>query len=240
MQDRYTGDLGDFSKLGILRALRETGLSIGVNWYLTPDENHNRDGCHVKYLELEKYKSCDEELWRELKEIVENDRRKVRYLEKNNILQAIFFSERIDFTRKTKHEREEFRQSWHTRALSSLEGMDIIFADPDNGLIVPSAVGKRKENKYVLINELSDYYGQHSSVIYYQHKARKKDDFYTLQHANLICRDEFPGAEGLALKFISTSQRYYFFIIQPRHKKQIEKAVANMLASQWRDYYTVL
>ena len=55
MQDRYTGDLGDFSKLGILRALQPAGLSIGVNWYLTPDENHNGDGRHVKYLSQEEY-----------------------------------------------------------------------------------------------------------------------------------------------------------------------------------------
>ena len=38
MQNRYTGDIGDFGKLGLLRQLRQTGLSIGVNWYLTPDE----------------------------------------------------------------------------------------------------------------------------------------------------------------------------------------------------------
>ena len=54
MQDRYTGDLGDFSKLGILRVLQMAGLSIGVNWYLTPDENHNNDGCHVKHAFLRK------------------------------------------------------------------------------------------------------------------------------------------------------------------------------------------
>ena len=39
--------LGDFSKLGLLRSLRPAGLSIGLNWYLTPDETHNGDGRHV-------------------------------------------------------------------------------------------------------------------------------------------------------------------------------------------------
>lgn len=67
MQDRYTGDLGDFSKLGILRALQAAGLSIGVNWYLTPDESHNGDGRHVKYLRQEEFKACDKVLWQELK-----------------------------------------------------------------------------------------------------------------------------------------------------------------------------
>ena len=81
MQDRYTGDLGDFSKLGILRDLQTAGLSIGVNWYLTPDENHNSDGRHVKYLNQEKFKACDEALWLELKNIVESNHRKAYYLE---------------------------------------------------------------------------------------------------------------------------------------------------------------
>ena len=35
MQNRYTGDIGDFGKLGLLRQLSRTGLSIGVNWYRT-------------------------------------------------------------------------------------------------------------------------------------------------------------------------------------------------------------
>ena len=43
MQNRYTGDIGDFGKLGLLRVLQESGLTIGVNWYLVPDENHNSD-----------------------------------------------------------------------------------------------------------------------------------------------------------------------------------------------------
>lgn len=51
MQNRYTGDIGDFSKLGLLRALRNADLSIGLNWYLTPDETHNSDGRHVSYLD---------------------------------------------------------------------------------------------------------------------------------------------------------------------------------------------
>ena len=42
MQNRYAGDIGDYSKLGLLRALHLAGFSIGLNWYLTPDETHNR------------------------------------------------------------------------------------------------------------------------------------------------------------------------------------------------------
>ena len=240
MQNRYSGDIGDFSKLGILRALQAAGLSIGLNWYLTPDETHNSDGRHVKYLEKEAFRSCDEGLWAELKSIVEAERREVRYLEDERILKAAFFSECLDFSGMAKPKRCEFRKAWYQRSIASLSGKDVICVDPDNGLIVPSAMGKPKENKYVLRNELAGYYAQHSSVIYYQHKARRRDSFYIRQHDDLVHSGDFPGAEGLALKFTTTSQRYYLFIIQPEHRSTIEKAISGMLSTAWSEHFLLL
>ena len=34
MQDRYAGDIGDYGKIGLIRALQSQGLSIAINWYL--------------------------------------------------------------------------------------------------------------------------------------------------------------------------------------------------------------
>ena len=50
MQDRYAGDVGDFVKLGLLRALSPE-RRLGVAWYRFPDEDHNGDGRHISYLE---------------------------------------------------------------------------------------------------------------------------------------------------------------------------------------------
>ena len=44
MQDRYVGDVGDFGKYGLLRALCGGDLTLGVVWYLYPDEEANNDG----------------------------------------------------------------------------------------------------------------------------------------------------------------------------------------------------
>ena len=77
MQNRYTGDIGDFGKLGLLRQLSQTGLSIGVNWYLTPDETHNGDGRHIGYLKNDAFRICDEQLWSALGQIVDSGKRKV-------------------------------------------------------------------------------------------------------------------------------------------------------------------
>ena len=50
MQNRYTGDIGDFAKYGLLRALSK-GKRLGVAWYLYPDEEDNTDGRHIDYLQ---------------------------------------------------------------------------------------------------------------------------------------------------------------------------------------------
>lgn len=45
MQDRYVGDIGDFGKYGLLRALCAHDLSLGVVWYLVPDESRPGRRC---------------------------------------------------------------------------------------------------------------------------------------------------------------------------------------------------
>ena len=182
MQNRYTGDIGDYSKLGLLRALLPCNIPIGINWYLVPDETHNSDGRHVKYLERDVFRQCDEELWRELGEVGHNGERNVRSLQSENILPAVHYSAVLDFSGKKRNEREEIRRTWHRRAMKQLSGAGIICTDPDNGLIVPSARGTVRENKFIMPDEIRDYYLHGSSVIYYQHKARKLDKFYVSQH----------------------------------------------------------
>lgn len=249
MQNRYTGDIGDFSKLGLLRALQSSGFSIGLNWYLTPDETHNDDGRHIDYLHQDEYRACDPGLWLGLKAIVDGKNREVRYMENDDILQATFFSDCLDFHEdaeggkrmcKPKPERIALRTDWFARSLKVMAGNDIVCVDPDNGLVVPSAKGRPKENKYVLPEELASYYAEGATVIYYQHKARRKDPFYTKQLKELLRREDLPGASGLALKFEKVSQRYYMFIIQPKHKEAVEEAVNAMLSTSWGDHFRLL
>ena len=240
MQNRYTGDIGDYSKLGLLRVLQSAGFTIGLNWYLTPDETHNSDGRHVNYLHQDEYRACDPDLWLGLKAIVDGENREVRYMENDDILQATFFSDCLDFRGKKKVKRTERRAEWFTKSLDVMAGNDIVCVDPDNGLVVPSAKGRPKENKYVLPEELARYYAQGSTVVYYQHKARRKDPFYTDQLKALLRREDLPGASGLALKFEKVSQRYYMFLIQPRHRAMVENTVNEMLATDWGDHFRLL
>ena len=62
MKDQYVGDIGDFGKYGLLRFMRDQGVSIGVNWYLTPNDART-DGCHLEYLDSEAMRDYDELLF---------------------------------------------------------------------------------------------------------------------------------------------------------------------------------
>lgn len=240
MQNRYTGDIGDFGKLGLLRRISRAGLSVGVNWYLTPDETHNGDGRHTAYLKDCTFRPCDPPLWQALGEIVAANRRQVSALEAAGLLPAVYYGEPLDFSGLNAAGRQAFRNQWHSRALERLRGQDILFADPDTGLIVPSAAGKPESRKYVLPQELADCYRAGSSVIYYQHKARRDDGFYSAQHRTLLLSGLFPGAEGMVLKFKTTSQRYYCFFIQPRHADGLRACVKELLSSAWGYHFTLL
>ena len=240
MQNRYTGDIGDFGKLGLLRQLSRTGLSIGVNWYLTPDETHNGDGRHTGYLKDDAFRACDEQLWSVLGEIVGEGKRQVSALERPDILQASFYSRILDFTGTDKAERQMLRWEWHNRAIQQLQNCDIVFVDPDNGLIVSSADGTPKSNKFVLPFELAEYYRTGASVIYYQHKARRPDEFYMAQNKQLIVSGAFPDAGNLGLKFKTTSQRYYFFLMKPQHADIITHCVKQMIRTPWKNHFIVL
>ena len=161
-------------------------------------------------------------------------------MESDAILPAKRYSKILDFSDVKKADRECIRNGWHIEAVKMLRGCDLIFADPDNGLICPSAVDTKKSNKYILCKELVDYYKMGASVVYYQHKARKKDTFYIDQHKRLLGNNNFSGATGIGLKFVTTSLRYYFFIVQPRHKEMIFQSVQAMLKAEWKKHFQLL
>lgn len=74
MQDRYAGDVDDFVKLGLLRALAH-GRQLGMVWNRFPDEDHNKDGRHISYLDQpERYRKLDPELFEHLRQVVVSTR----------------------------------------------------------------------------------------------------------------------------------------------------------------------
>ena len=143
VQDRYVGDIGDFGKYGLLRVLCGDELSLGIVWYLVPDEGGDGNGAHVGYLEptpanLHRFRSCDPALYDDLGEMVHNGTRTVRSISERAILPpgTVFYEEPLSFDgmpgigpAATKA-RLVHRSDWVRGAVDATQGCDIVFADP--------------------------------------------------------------------------------------------------------------
>jgi len=244
MQNRYVGDIGDYGKYALLRSIAGTGLTLGVNWYLTPDENHNSDGKHTSYLHKKNFSDYDNELYYILKTIVENDRRNVSSVQKSGVLplNTMYYDSILDLTGNTNPlKRRMLRQSWHNAALSSLKDCEIVFLDPDNGLQVKSvSLTGQKGNKYIGLDELKDYYKLGKSVIFYNHRERKQEEDYLEKFRKLQVDSNFKGAEWLGLKFSRGTTRDYIFVLQPRHFYQIKAQCEALINTAWKENFSLL
>ena len=155
MQDRYAGDIGDYGKIALLRELQSCGLSIAVNWYLAEplDMERKADGTFKqedgKYRIPEKMMVCDKALSDILTGIADSAERSVKALERSDLIpDVIYFSEPVTVDDRT---------GWHEKAMMKLASADVVFVDPDNGMLAKS-VGKKsvRSIKYTFYEEVRE------------------------------------------------------------------------------------
>ena len=222
MQDRYAGDVGDFGKFALLRAIESQGLTVGINWYLAktlPSEIHD-DG---KYTIPTQYETLDQGLSSALNKIFDlGEARSVQALEKAHLLASnLFVNEAVP--RETNQ-----REAWHQKALTKLADCDIVFLDPDNGLNVKSVKrGSPKSPKYVWLHEVSDYIASEKSVIFYNHRPRKKAEAYFAEYAARFA--ECPVLRGKPIRVVTFPRRsirdYFIISATQTHEEKIREAV---------------
>jgi len=112
MQNRYVGDIGDYLKLGILRAL-SPGYHLGVAWWLFPDESYNRDGRHIGYLgRPDLWRHFNPYLFDTLRVIVSSGRRSVRELEAAGVLPGATFASELIPIGEPIAQRQQGRHEW--------------------------------------------------------------------------------------------------------------------------------
>lgn len=237
MQNRYSGDVGDFSKFGLLRQIASTGLVVGLNWYLVDDETHNDDGKHIGYLSDRRFDGCDDSLRDALRLVVDNSR-SVSMLEKQKLVnEAVYFSDQL----LPPATNGFSRYVWHKNAMERLNATDIVFLDPDNGIIVKSVSAKSgKSIKYVMREEIYDYYAAGHSLIIYNHRCRQAEPKY-LRRFDWVCDEPcLKSVHRSGLKFLRGTIRDYIFIIQPKHQHLVSSAVDRLLDSEWNKHFAKL
>lgn len=212
MQDCYTGDIGDYAKYGLLRKL-SAGKTLGVAWYLFPDEEHKSDGDLIGYLEKPRlWRSHDPDLYDTLKGIVTDGQRTVSEVERRGVLgDAQFSSEMLSITNLPVADLREWRSKWFERVLTTLEHCDLVFADPDNGLCEHDRFrpGRVADWKRLPLSEAKALGSDRTAVIYH-HNTRRKGG----HREEVSYWIEKLGAGTRALRWRAFGART-FFIVNP-------------------------
>ena len=143
----FGGWLWHYVKYGLLRAICGA-RRLGVAWYLHPDVGPPGHGKHTAYLQHpDEWRHLDTELFDALKELIP-DRRSVADIQESGILgDAAFAADRLAVSGLKAHAREHWRRRWFNRIKRQLAGCNLVFADPDNGLVSDARFRPaRKEN----------------------------------------------------------------------------------------------
>lgn len=165
------GDVGDFGKYGLLRALcaeeltwgtRTYDLSLGVVWYLVPDEEGTADGGHLGWTNqaattIRRYMNCDPDLYHILLRMLRDGDRSVRAVRERGVLPegTVFYEARLSFAgtpgigRAATERRLDHRRAWARGALESMAEFDVVYLDPANGLESGTPRYRKKGPKYV-------------------------------------------------------------------------------------------
>ncbi len=176
MKNQYFGDINDYTKYGLLRALSNGGeIRTAVCWMLTADDGRG-DGRFIDYLrEPQRWRAFDSTLFDSLARSLNGRRRRdVRWVRTTGVIPGARFCEE----RLTDEAGE--RGPWFTRFLRIAAGSDLVFFDPDNGLEVTSVpYGTRGSGRYLYRRELLATFRAGHSVLVYQHFPRVRRERFT-------------------------------------------------------------
>jgi hypothetical protein len=226
MKDQYFGDINDYRKYGLLRAIiRASGLSILIAWMLTQDDG-STDGKFISYLEdSKKWSHYDPALFQGIRELLESGQgRQVSLIEKTDLLSGVdYFSLHVPDTISD-------RKLWFYALVDRSHGKDFVFLDPDNGLEVKSkGYGHKGSSKYVYWHEVANLWSIGKSLLIYQHFIReKRDDF--IQRMLKTLREATPYS---IVEAFSTPHVVFFMALQPNHHG-LHSAIVDSVEASWK------
>lgn len=222
MKDQYFGDINDYRKYGLLRALQSEGTGrLLVAWMLTPDDG-GPDGSRRTYLDRpEEWARFDPALYAGLVALLPTGvAPRVALLEPTGLLpHASFYSAVVPDARAE-------RDIWREALLRAAAGVDLVFLDPDNGLEVPSRpVGRKGSAKYVTWQEIRELWAGGCSLLLYQHFRREPYADFAVRLAA-----ELQGRTGASfVQVFRTPHVLFLLAAQRRHIPAFRKAIAHAL-----------
>ena len=221
MKNQYFGDVSDYLKYALLRALVSEGLSVGIFWMLTPDDDRT-DGLKTAYLEDPgRWRGLDPDLFDCLAEAVASPRHISSASDARCLPRARFFAETVPTDPSS-------RKRWFRHGLDALEVADIVLFDPDNGVEVKSTpFGRAGSEKYLYWHEIGDSWSCGHSLLIFQHFAHVN----RADHVRRLVDWLQVLATGASIVPIRTPHVLFLLAAQESHAPAALRAVGNIVAA---------
>jgi hypothetical protein len=225
VKHQYVGDINDYRKYALLRALSAGGANrVGVCWMLTADDG-GADGGKLAYLgQADRHRRFDPELFDILAHAAsEPERRRLHSIEDSEAIPgALYYNE-------TLADDVSDRAAFMEQCSSQLHDAELVFFDPDNGMEVSLPKGRKNSSKYLYLDEVAAFYQAGKSLLIYQHFPRvERNEFLA------SCTDRLRAvAPGCAVWAFTTSHVLFLLLVHPESPARL--AVAAMEACQSLD-----
>ena len=206
MRDQYAGDVSDVLKFAFLRALAGADRKLGIAWYYAPGDDGGPDGRHLEWRKEPAWRLLDKQLHAGLATLPE---RSIAALE-----QAAIWPTGALFHREPMPARGE-RNAWGTRKRSALDGADIVFLDPDNGI-------GAETQKHATFSEIRLLRKPGRAIVFINFPGRMKHDVQLRQLHERLAGET--GAKNIVTLRTNVSV--------PRYKLAVCRATATLVHSR--------
>lgn len=214
--NQYVGDINDYRKYALLRALSAGGLNrVAVCWMLTLDDG-GADGGKLAYLnQPDGHRRFDPELFDTLAHAAsEPDRRRLQNIEDSGtIANALYYNETLPGD-------VPGRAAFMERCGSEFRDAELVFFDPDNGLEVSLPKGRKNSSKYLYLDEVAAFYEAGKSLLIYQHFPHVKRPVFMAQRT-----EQLRGvAPRCAVWAFTTAHVAFFLLVYPESPARLAVA----------------
>lgn len=219
MKDQYVGDITDYRKYALLRALSCGGANrIGVCWMLTPSDG-GLDGGKLAYLQQpERHRQYDPALFELLDHAASApERRRLKTIEDSGAVpQALYHNDLLP-------DDAAGRKAFMDRCAAEFRDVELIFFDPDNGLEVSLPKGRKNSSKYLYLDEVSAFYASGKSLLIYQHFPRIERTAFVARCVERL-RSAAPDASFWSF---ATAHVIFFLLAHPESPARLASAAVS-------------
>lgn len=226
MKHQYVGDINDYRKYALLRALSADGANrVSVCWMLTPDDG-GTDGNKLGFLQQpDRFRHFDPELFDILAHAAaEPDRRRLQTIEDSGAIpNAVYHNDMLP-------QAVGERAAYMVECRAKFTDANLVFFDPDNGVeTVKVKKTHKKALKYVFLDEIAGFYGEGKSVVIYQHFTRQERSEFIASQARRLRQI----ACDAAIWTFRTDNVVFFLLVHPESPARL--AIAAMEARDHLD-----